>query len=89
MAITDAAGLPIAIRASGASTPEVKLIEDTIKAWHIKQKLKRIIGDRAYDSDPLDERLKNKKIELIAPHRSNRRKKITQDGRKLRRYCKR
>jgi transposase len=89
MAIADASGLPIAIRASGASTHEIKLVEDTIKARYIKKKPKRIIGDKAYDSDALDERLKQEKIELIAPHRTNRRKKVTQDGRKLRRYCRR
>ncbi|WP_162426437.1 hypothetical protein [Pontibacter pudoricolor] len=48
-----------------------------------------LIGDRAYDSDPLDEKLREKGVELIAPHRKNRVKKKTQDGRKLRRYKKR
>lgn len=49
----------------------------------------RLIGDRAYDSDPLDERLENQGIELIAPHRSNRTRPKSQDGRTLRRYRKR
>jgi len=89
MAIADASGLPIAIRTSGANTHEVKLVEDTIRARHIKEKPKRIIGDRASDSDPLDDRLKKKQIELVAPHRTNRRKKNTQDGRVLRCYCRR
>lgn len=49
-----------------------------------------MIGDRAYDSDPLDQRLqKNHGIRLIAPHKFNRRRKRTQDGRELRRYCRR
>ena len=49
-----------------------------------------MIGDRAYDSDPLDERLQQRHgVELIAPHKVNRRKPRTQDGRKLRRYCRR
>jgi transposase len=48
-----------------------------------------LIGDRAYDSDPLDERLRRRGIELIAPHKSNRRKPPTQDGRPLRRYRRR
>ena len=48
-----------------------------------------MIGDRAYDSDPLDARLAARGIEMIAPHRSNRRKQRTQDGRKLRRYKRR
>jgi len=65
------------------------LVECTIDSRFIKEKPKRIIGDLAYDSDPLDKKLKKKKIELIAPHKENRRKKATQDGRKLRRYCRR
>ena len=48
-----------------------------------------MIGDLAYDSDKLDQRLRRKyHIRLIAPNRSNRRRK-TQDGRELRRYCRR
>src|SRR5829696_3669413 len=49
----------------------------------------RLIGDRAYDSDPLDAELRQAGIEMIAPHRKNRNKPKTQDGRKLRRYKRR
>ena len=49
----------------------------------------RLIGDRAYDSDPLDERLREHGIQMIAPHKSNRKKLATQDGRVLRRYKRR
>ncbi len=48
-----------------------------------------MIGDRAYDSDPLDAELAEKGIEMIAPHRRNREKPMTQDGRKLKRYKRR
>jgi hypothetical protein len=44
--------------------------------------------ESAYDSDRLDAELRQYGIELIAPHRSNRKNK-TQDGRRLRRYCRR
>ncbi|MBZ5509429.1 MAG: transposase, partial [Acidobacteriia bacterium] len=48
-----------------------------------------LIGDRAYDSDPLDAHLQQKHgVRMVAPHKSNRRHK-TQDGRALRRYCRR
>ena len=50
---------------------------------------RRIIGDRAYDSDPLDNALAAQGIEMIAPHRRNRKRKATQDGRPLRRYRRR
>ena len=51
----------------------------------MKEKPERLVGDKAYDSDPLDETLKEQGIEMIAPHRNNRKKRKTQDGRKLRR----
>jgi hypothetical protein len=38
-----------------------------------------LIGDRAYDSDPLDAELRKDGIEMIAPHRGNRSKPPTQD----------
>lgn len=48
-----------------------------------------MIGDLAYDSDPLDRRLRQRGIRLIAPHKYNRVRPNTQDGRELRRYCRR
>jgi transposase len=48
----------------------------------------RMIGDKAYDSDPLDEAMEERYgVEMIAPNRSNRGR--TQDGRTLRRYRRR
>jgi len=49
----------------------------------------RLIGDKAYDSDRLDEQLLNDYgTEMISPNKSNR-KIPTQDGRPLRRYVRR
>jgi transposase len=48
-----------------------------------------VIADKAYDSDPHRRRLARRGIELIAPHRSNRKRPKTQDGRPLRRYRRR
>jgi transposase len=48
----------------------------------------RLIGDKAYDSDPLDRALQDEYgIEMIAPNRRNRSR--SQDARKLRRYRRR
>lgn len=47
-----------------------------------------LIGDNAYDSDKLDTELRRYGIELIAPHRSNR-KNTSQDLRRMRRYRRR
>jgi transposase len=41
------------------------------------------------NSDPLDVKLRNEGIKMIAPHRKNRKKPKTQDGCKLRRYKRR
>jgi transposase len=68
---------------------EVKLVQQTLASRHVKRKPEKLIGDKAYDSDPLDAELAVEGIELIAPHRRNRKKPKTQDGRKLRRYKRR
>ena len=90
MAITDSNGLPMAATVGSASPHEIKYVNSTIESSFIKEKPKYLIGDKAYDSDPLDTQLlKDYGIELIAPHRRNRKSKKTQDGRKLRRYVRR
>ena len=48
----------------------------------------KLIGDKAYDSDELDQALAERGVEMISPNRANR-KKRTQDGRQLRRYKRR
>ena len=48
-----------------------------------------MIADKAYDSDPLRNRLRLRGIELICPHKKNRVRAVTQDGRALRRYQRR
>ena len=90
MAIADTAGIPVAAHIESASPHEVKLVETTIDSGFTKYAPDRIIGDKAYDSDGLDDRLSDERgIEMIAPHRKNRKKPNTQDGRKLRRYKRR
>lgn len=49
---------------------------------------KKLVGDRAYDSDPLDRELKKRGIEMIAPNQC-RRAIQSQDRRKLRHRYKR
>lgn len=89
MAIADSSGLPVAVWIASASPHEVTLVEATLDQCLLDEPPARLIGDKAYDSDGLDERLREERgIELIAPHRSNRKRK-TQDGRPLRRYRRR
>jgi transposase len=64
-------------------------VEAVLAGCFLDELPERLIGDKAYDSDALDEQLAEKYgIEMISPNRSNRKQK-TQDGRPLRRYCRR
>ncbi|RJP52193.1 MAG: IS5 family transposase [Anaerolineaceae bacterium] len=89
MAVADGAGFPVALSVGSASPHEVKLVEKTLENRLVDENPKRLVGDRAYDSDPLDEKLAEQSILLIAPHKSNRKKPKTQDERGLRRYRRR
>jgi transposase len=65
------------------------LVEMTLDQRFVDELPDKLVGDRAYDSDPLDATLQAQGVEMIAPHRRNRKKQKTQDGRKLRRYKRR
>ena len=55
MAICDGHGLPLAVHLASASPGEVTLVAETLDARFLPDYPDRLIGDKAYDSDPLDE----------------------------------
>ena len=85
------------VQLASASPNEVTLIESTLETVAVpragprttEKNPERFIYDKAADSDRLRKRLWRRGIDLICPHRSNRRKPKMQDGRKLRRYRRR
>ena len=94
--LVDGQGLPLGVRLESASPGEATLAEATLQEVRVprrkgrpRQKPERVIADRAYDSDPLRERLKKRGIDLIVPYRKNSRRRRYEDGRKLRRYQRR
>lgn len=87
MAMADRHGLPIAIGIGSGQQHETKLVFPTLWSRFVDAMPERLIGDKAYDSDPLDEELRIFGVELIAPNKSNRSQ--TQDRRALRRYRRR
>ncbi len=89
MAVADRAGFPVAIYTDAASPHEVRLVRETLAEVFTNELPERLIGDKAYDSDPLDTQLTEQGVEMIAPHKRNRKRVATQDGRKLRRYKRR
>src|ERR1700674_365718 len=94
MVVVDGRGLPLGEYLHSASPAEVRLAETTLAAIRVgrrhhpgrpRQKPVRVIADKAYDSDPLRTRLRQRGIERICPHKRNRVRPATQDGRALRR----
>jgi hypothetical protein len=72
MAIVDRHGLPLSVSTHAANHHAVRLVQLCFDFYMIEAKPENLIGDRAYDSDPLDDQLRRHGIEMIAPHRSNR-----------------
>ena len=87
MVLVDARGLPVAVDTAPANRHETRLVQQLFEFMLPRTPLERVVGDKAYDSDDLDAELADHGIELISPHRRNRRAdNKTQDGRALRRY---
>ena len=94
MVVVDGQGIPLGSFITSASPAEVTLVDQTLGQVKVprngpgrpKTRPKRLIGDKGYDSDPLRKKLRYRQIDFICPHRKNRKKPKTQDGRKLRRY---
>src|SRR5439155_2973155 len=97
MVVVDGQGVPLGSHLDSASPAEVKLVTPTLAAVRVpragrgrpKSNPQRLIADKGYDSDGLRRQLRRRGIELICPHRRNRRRPARQDGRPLRRYRKR
>jgi transposase len=87
MIMVDAKGLPVAAYSTTASAHESHLVQRLFDFMVPGQVPERLIGDKAYDDDNLDDQMAEMGVEMIAPNRSNRSQ--TQDGRPLRRYKKR
>jgi len=69
----------------------VKLVATTMEQRFVADVPERLIGDKGYDSDGLDQEVLHQfGTEMIAPHKQNRRpENTTQDGRPLRRFKRR
>jgi transposase len=90
--VADRTGVPIGVVTAAANEAETELLEpalSTIPAAVALPAETPLVADRAYDSDPLRERLRQDGFVLISPHRSNRVAEPTNDGRRLRRYKRR
>ena len=74
MVVVDGKGVPLGITIASASPAEVTLVDQTLATIRVprsgrgrpRSRPSRMIGDKAYDSDPLRARLAQRSIELIA-----------------------
>ena len=66
MALADRSGVPLAVHAARASPHEVTLVEATLAASFVGEEPKRLIGDRAYDSEVFWVRARKGTAALIA-----------------------
>ena len=89
MVLTDGNGLPLAIDVEAANHAEVTLIERLLESAVTDYVPNKLIYDKAADSDKLRDRLAERNVELICPHRRSRVSPSKQDGRALRRYRRR
>ena len=90
MALADSDGFPLAVAIADGSRHDVTLTEPTLDAAFVCELPPRIIADKAWDSAPHQKALAARGIELIAPKRGGQHpSKRRQDGRPLRRYCRR
>lgn len=80
MAIVDRHGLPLAVSTHAANHHEVTLVQLSFDFYMIEAKPENLIGDRAYDSDKLDEEMRQEGIEMISPHRQNRKSQRRKTG---------
>ena len=74
----DRQSLPLWVSTHPANLREVTRVQMSFDFHLLKAKPEHLIGDRAYDSDPLDAAMAEKGVNLISPHRNNRK---AQDGR--------
>src|SRR5437667_12896599 len=58
MAIVDRHGLPLSVSTHAANHREVRLVQLCFDFYMIEAKPENLIGDRAYDSDPVDAELR-------------------------------
>lgn len=89
MILVDGNGTPLSLFTLAANHAEVDCIDGLIEGRLLQETPQRLLYDKAADADWLRRSLEYWKIELVCPHRRNRKKEPIQDGRKIRRYKRR
>ena len=72
MIMVEANGLPLAVNTGSASPHESTLVEPLFDFMISVDFPQKLIGDKAYDSDRLDQEWAARGVEMISPHRAKR-----------------
>jgi hypothetical protein len=88
LVIVDRAALPLSVSTHADSHHDVTLVQLSFDFYMLDAMHEHVIGGNAYDSETLHHELRYQGVDMIAPHRTNRKQK-TQDGRNLQRYARR
>jgi transposase len=67
--MVDAQGIPLAVSLDAADRAESHMVQQTLAWEETEIQPERLIGDKAYDCDALDDALAELGIEMISPHR--------------------
>jgi transposase len=90
--VTERGGIPIGVATDAANVPETDLAGAALADIPADIPVPfgvPVVADRGYDSDPLRGQLDLDGFRPLAPHRRNRVKPPTNDGRRMRRYKRR
>ena len=88
--VTDAGGLPLGMTVAAANVCEQELLVPALNDVPVPVPPGTpVIADKGHDSDPLRDDLEAEGLVPIIPHRKNRVRASRNDGRRLRRYCRR
>jgi transposase len=94
--VVDANGIPLGTKIAAANRAETDLLEEALDDIPVPlpdvpegSPPIPLVADRGYDCDPLRDRLLERGIELLSPHRHNRTRPSRNDGRRMRRYARR
>jgi transposase len=88
MVLVERQGLPLGITIASASPADITLVDQTLatRVTPHRRHAQHLLGDKAYDSDPLRERLATRGIVFTSPYRDNNQHRRYEDGRRLRTY---
>lgn len=94
MMVVDGQGISLGGQLAMASPGEVTLVDSTLSAIKVSRQGRgrprsnpeRLTADKVYDADKLRKRFGERGIDVVVPHRRDRKSRNLLDGRKILRY---